>query len=102
KALQSQQTHLCRYTYNPVAQIGEIIGIPEGLPLFDQAIVLDAPPLDLLSNGNSGGLRIRDIEISGQTDVSITLTPQFGRDISLEITYDSRRFDGVMISAMLK
>lgn len=102
KALQSQQTHLCRYTYNPVAQIGEIIGIPEGLPLFDQAIVLDAPPLDLLSNGNSGGLCIRDIEISGQTDVSITLTPQFGRDLSLEITYDSRRFDGVMISAMLK
>jgi len=101
KALQSQQAHLYRYTYNPVAQLGEIIGIPKGLPLFEQAIVLDAPPLDLLANGNSGGLHLRDIKISSPSDVSITLTPQFDRDISLEITYDPQRFCSATISTML-
>jgi amino acid adenylation domain-containing protein len=102
KGLQSQQSHLRRYTYTPVAQIREMTGLPDGLPLFEHAIVLDAPPVYLLSNGDSGSLRMRDIKISGQSDVSVTLIPQFGRDISLEITYDSRRFDSATISAMLR
>ncbi|HYP25634.1 MAG TPA: amino acid adenylation domain-containing protein [Blastocatellia bacterium] len=101
RGLQAQIERVRRHTDDPVARIRQIMGLSDGSPLFEHAILLDSPPMDLLSNGDGGGLHIRDVKTVARPEVSLTLTPRFGRGISLEITCDSRRFDSATVSGML-
>ncbi|GAX38387.1 non-ribosomal peptide synthetase [Nodularia sp. NIES-3585] len=101
KKLQDQQVEARQYEHTPLVQIRKWSDIPQSLPLFESIIVFQNLPIDpSLSQG------ITDLEVSQILSVSrnnypLTLRVVLGAEWTLQMMYDSYRFDATAITQRL-
>jgi amino acid adenylation domain-containing protein/non-ribosomal peptide synthase protein (TIGR01720 family) len=75
--------------------------IEPGTPLFDTNVIVMNYRLDEAVVEGAAGIAIRDVAIVDRTDVPLTLQVTPGRRATLEIVYDSGRFEASAMERML-
>jgi amino acid adenylation domain-containing protein/non-ribosomal peptide synthase protein (TIGR01720 family) len=102
KQLQAQQVELRHYEYSPLVQVQGWSEVPRGLPLFESIVVFENYPVDASLQQEGGSLEIGDVRAVDQTNYPLTLAAVPGSQLSLQLSYDCRRFDADTITRMLR
>jgi amino acid adenylation domain-containing protein/non-ribosomal peptide synthase protein (TIGR01720 family) len=103
ESLQTQQVEARQYEYVSLVQVQGWSEVPRGLPLFESIIVFEnhlAATVGL-APGDHASLTIRDLRGIEQNNYPITLIARPDQGLALQISYDCRRFDAVVIERML-
>jgi amino acid adenylation domain-containing protein len=101
KQLQTQQADLHQYEYSPLVQVQTWSDVPRGMPLFESILVFDNYPVNPnLRQGNSD-LQIRQVDAYGRTHYPLTIVVDASANLTLEVIYDSDRFDHSCIARLL-
>ena len=98
--LQKQQQQAREYEYTPLSQIQKWSDVPAGSPLFESLLIFENYPLDQ-GVGQPSGLEITAAGSFELTNYPLSVMVVPGRQLSLRIDYDSRRFDETTIDRML-
>ena len=98
-----QARHVAREPFAAIllSDIQKLSEIEPGTPLFDTNVIVMNYRMDEDLAGGAAGLEIRDLRIVDQTDIPLTLQVTPGRRLTLEIVYDSARFDAGTVTRML-
>ena len=99
--LQAQQVELRQYEYSPLVQVQGWSEVPRGLPLFESIVVFENYPIDA-SLQQGGSLEFRNVRALERTNYPLTLAADPGAQLSLQLSYDCRRFDADTITRMLE
>ncbi|WP_460207482.1 amino acid adenylation domain-containing protein [Scytonema sp. NUACC21] len=99
--LQAQLLELRSYEYSPLVQVQGWSDVPRGLPLFESIVVFENYPVDASLREEGGSLEIRNVGAVEQTNYPLTLAAAPGKQLSLHLSYDCRRFDATTITRML-
>ncbi|REG14281.1 non-ribosomal peptide synthase protein (TIGR01720 family)/amino acid adenylation domain-containing protein/natural product biosynthesis luciferase-like monooxygenase protein, partial [Archangium gephyra] len=100
--LREQQLELQQHQHASLVSIHAVSGLPRATPLFESLLVVENYPLDESLQRQASSLNIRDLLApSGQTNFPLTLTVVPGARIQLGATYDSTRFDSVLLEQAL-
>ncbi|BAZ50281.1 amino acid adenylation domain-containing protein [Nostoc sp. NIES-4103] len=100
KQLQTQQFEMRQYEYSSLIDVQGWSDVPRRLPLFESIVVFENYPVDA-SLEKQGNLELRNVRSFERTNYPLTLVAVPGRELSLELSYDCRRFDALTISRML-
>ncbi|HVH45838.1 MAG TPA: amino acid adenylation domain-containing protein [Labilithrix sp.] len=98
--LQERNTELRRYEYSTQAQLQAWSDVPAGRPLFESLFAFENYPTGRIAEDTA--LKTRDVH-GWDTDsfpLSVTVVP--GQELSLQINYDTRRFDGATVERLLE
>jgi alpha-ketoglutarate-dependent taurine dioxygenase len=106
KRIQERQAEMLRYEYSPLVQIQEWSDVPRGVPLFETILVFQNTPI----NGSQPEQpeRRERLELSnvrfdeGKTNFALSLDVEPGRELSLNISFESGRFDASLIEGWLE
>jgi amino acid adenylation domain-containing protein/non-ribosomal peptide synthase protein (TIGR01720 family) len=101
KRLQEGQVEMRQYEYAPLVQVQEWSGVPRGTPLFESIFVFENYPLDQELLERAGDLVIRDLRAVEWTHYPLNVVVPPGPELSIQITYDARRFEAAAIRRML-
>ncbi|BAY66479.1 amino acid adenylation domain-containing protein [Calothrix brevissima NIES-22] len=101
KELQAQHLECEQYSYTPLVEIQGWSEIPRGMPLFESIVVFENYPVDAAVQQHNGNLQISDIRGSEQTNYPLTVSVVPGSQLSLNISYDTSRFESATITRML-
>ncbi len=101
KELQIQQAELRQYEYGPLVEIHGWSDVPRNLPLFESLLVFENYPLNDVLGEQSSSLEIRQGHHFTRTNYPLTVAVSPGREIGLEVAYDSRRFAASTIAQMI-
>jgi amino acid adenylation domain-containing protein len=99
--LQDRQGAAREYEYAPLVKIQSWSEVPAGIALFESLMVFENYPMDQGANGELSDLEIRDTTSFEMTNYPVTVLALPGRQLSLRIDYDRRRFDDETIERML-
>ena len=100
--LQTQQVEMCQYEHSPLAQILEWSGLPGHPSLFESIVVFENYPwTSFLKEGNTT-LEIRNFRGGITTNYPLTLIVKPNHEFSIQLIYDSYRFNKNLIQAILK
>ncbi|HEU4325263.1 MAG TPA: amino acid adenylation domain-containing protein, partial [Roseiflexaceae bacterium] len=99
--LQAQQVTIRRYEYSPLVQVQRWSDVPRGLPLFESIVIFENHPVDDSVTAEAGSMGITRLDAVERTNYPITMRAIPGRELSLRITYDQRRFAAASIRRML-
>ena len=99
--LQAQHVERESFAAIPLTDIQKLSDVEPGTPLFASNVIVMNYRLDERLAGGAAGFDIRDLRIVDQTDVPLTLQVTPGRELTLELLYDSARFDGDAMARML-
>jgi amino acid adenylation domain-containing protein/non-ribosomal peptide synthase protein (TIGR01720 family) len=98
--LQARQAELRQYEYSSLVQVQGWSEVPRGLPLFESIVVFENYPIDA-SLQQGGSLEFRNVRALERTNYPVTLVAESGSQLSLQLSYDCRRFDADTINRML-
>ncbi|MBG1270576.1 non-ribosomal peptide synthetase, partial [Nostoc sp. WHI] len=101
KNLQMQQVECEQYSYSPLVQIHGWSEVPRTMPLFESIIVFENYPVDASLQQHISSLGISDVRGIEQTNYPLTVIAIPGSQLSLNISYDTSRFEGATITRML-
>ena len=102
KELQDRQAMARQYEHSPLVQIQEWSEVPWGLPLFEAILVFENYPGAQSLERQIGGLKIRGIGASNQTNYPLTVCVSLEASVlDLSLSYDMDRFDDATIIRML-
>jgi amino acid adenylation domain-containing protein len=104
KKLQAQQVEARQYEYSPLIEVQGWSEVARGVPLFENIVVFMKYPVDTSLQERNGNLEIRrldSIERIERTNYPLTVWVAVLSELSLEIVYDSHRFDSATITRML-
>ncbi|MFD3823261.1 amino acid adenylation domain-containing protein, partial [Streptomyces sp. NPDC058625] len=99
KDLQEQSLRMRQYEYSPLGEVQRWSGLPAGAPLFESLFVFENYP-----EGDPEGetaLRLEALGSKEQTHYPLNTAITVGERIGINILYDTRRFDGRTVEAML-
>jgi len=98
-----QARHVAREPFSAIllSDIQKLSNIEPGTPLFDTNVIVMNYRMDEELAGGAAGLEISELRIVDQTDIPLTLQVTPGRSLTLEIVYDSARFDAGTVTRML-
>lgn len=99
--VQAQQVARDAFAAIPLSDIQKLSDVEPGAPLFTTNVIVMNYRLDEGLARGGAGFEIRDLQIVDQTDVPLTLQVTPGRQLTIEILYDSGRFDADAIERML-
>ena len=103
KGLQSQMVELRQYEYSPLAEVQRWSEIPRGLPLFESILAFENSAVGGSLNELGGGVDVRTLRSEGgRTGYPLTTLALPGPELSLQISYDCRRFDTSTITRRLE
>ncbi|OLD63512.1 MAG: hypothetical protein AUI47_08965 [Acidobacteria bacterium 13_1_40CM_2_68_5] len=101
RRLQEGQVEMRQYEYAPLVQVQEWSEAPRGTPLFESIFVFENYPLDQRLLERAGDLEIRDLRAVEWTHYPLNVVVPPGPGLSIQISYDARRFDAPAIRRML-
>ena len=98
-----QTRHVARESFAAIAlsDIQKLSDVESGTPLFDTNVIVMNYRMDDRLAAGAAGLAIDEVRVFDQTDIPLTLQVTPGPRLSLEIVYDSARFDAGTVSRML-
>ncbi|WP_445246414.1 amino acid adenylation domain-containing protein, partial [Microcoleus sp. OTE_8_concoct_300] len=100
--LQAQLVELRQYEYSSLVQVQGWSDVPRGLPLFESIVVFENYPIDASLQKQGGSLEFRNVRSFERTNYPLTLVALPGAQLSLQLSYDCRRFEVATISRMLR
>src|ERR1041385_6148181 len=101
RELQSQVMELRQYEYSPLVEVQGWSDVKRGQNLFDSLVVFDNFPVGENLEKKEGSLEIRDVEVSGNNHLRLTLTAIPSDEFWFLINYDKEYFDAASIRRML-
>ncbi len=99
--LQEQQVEMRQYEYAPLNQVQSWSEVPAGQPLFESLYVFESFPVDASLREGIGSLEIEAIALFGRGNYPLTLAASPGRELTLQIYYDTTRFDRETVRRLL-
>jgi amino acid adenylation domain-containing protein len=99
--IQAQQVELRQYEYSSLVQVQGWSDVPRGLPLFESLVVFENYPVGTSLQKQGGSLEIHNFRGVDRTNYPLTVAAVPGAELSLELSYDCRRFDRITITRML-
>lgn len=98
-----QAQHVARESFAaiPLSDIQKLSGADPATPLFDTNVIVMNYRLDEGLARGAADFEISDVRIFDQTEIPLTLQVTQGDRLSLEIAYDSARFDQDAVTRML-
>ncbi len=101
KRLQENQVEMRQYEYTPLVQVQEWSEMERGTPLFESIFVFENYPLDQEILERVGDLEILDLRAVEWTHYPLNVVIPPGPGLSIQISYDARRFEAAAIRRML-
>jgi hypothetical protein len=102
KSLQEQQLDARQYEYTPLVELHGWSDVPRHLPLFESIFVFENFPVNVSFGEQSRKLRIRDVQFDIEVNYPLAFVIKPGATLTLELIYDSARFDKGYIETMLR
>jgi amino acid adenylation domain-containing protein/non-ribosomal peptide synthase protein (TIGR01720 family) len=98
RGIQAQQVEARQYEYSPLAEVQGWSEVPRGTPLFESILVFENYPVDEVAREQGGRtLGIDALRMENRNNLPLTLMVIPGRELSLLLRYDCRRFDSAAI-----
>jgi len=102
RQLQEQQVEARQYEYSPLVQVAGWSEVPKGLPLFSSLVVFENYPIEESAPNQEMSLRVSDVRSIERTNFPLTIVAALvGTELSLQSSYDSKRFEQDQIQRML-
>ena len=101
RRLQEAQAEMQQYEHSPLVQVQGWSEVPRGVPLFDSYLNFLNYPIDESLRKSEGPVEIHNASSvgAGSYPLAIDVTP--GAALSVEITYDARRFGRAAVARLL-
>jgi len=99
--LQKEQVEMRQFEYSSLVKVQEWSEVPGGLPLFESYMNFLNYPLDDSVRNLEGPLKIHDARSTERANYPIAIDVMPGTNLSVEITYDVRRFDATEVARTL-
>jgi len=99
--VQAKHAERERFTAIPLSEIQKLSDIEPGSPLFESNVIVMNYRMDERLAGGAAGIGISDLRIVDQTDIPLTLQVTPGRTMTIEILFDSHRFERAAVERML-
>ncbi|MCD6377048.1 MAG: amino acid adenylation domain-containing protein, partial [Caldisericaceae bacterium] len=100
--IQRQAVESREFEYMPLVEIKNLVNIPRELPLFDTIVVFENYPTDVSLRAQKGCLELLESSSYERTNFPITFVAAASDTISLEIAFETRRFEPQLIEQLLK
>ena len=102
--LQQVQEHLAaarEYEYSPLVDVQGWSEVPRGQPLFESIVVFENYPIDASMRASANDDEIESDRFVEKSNYPLTLLVIPGQELSLQLSYDCRRFRKSTIVRML-
>jgi len=99
KQLQAQQAEISQYEYCPLARVQGWSEVEPGKPLFESLFLFENYPV---GSERHGYLRVGNVRSVERSNYSLTVWAIPGNELVLRMGYDTQRFDGELISQLLR
>jgi non-ribosomal peptide synthase protein (TIGR01720 family)/FkbM family methyltransferase len=101
RALQTQQAAARQYEHTPLVQVKSWSSVPRTLPLFESLLTFENRPVDLNSPEHRPSLEIREVKHVNRNNFPLTIVANPFGQLTLQASYDARRFDAAHITRLL-
>lgn len=102
RRLQESQAAMREFEYAPLSDVQALSGVRRGSRMFESLFAFENWAGDLSLQGRLSDLAVTDIRVSeGGTGYPLAATAAPGRQLSLSIVHDTRRFDGAGVARLL-
>ncbi|MFP2931133.1 amino acid adenylation domain-containing protein, partial [Pyxidicoccus sp. 3LG] len=102
KDLHARQLELRQYEHTPLVSIQGWSEVPRGTALFESLFVFENYPVDSAVGSMSSGLKVRDVTVREQADTALEAVVIPGERLSLNLAYDTARFDPERLDGVLR
>jgi hypothetical protein len=102
KELQEQQLEARQYEHTPLVELHGWSEVPRHVPLFESIFVFENFPVEVAFGERSRQLRISDVKFDIEVNYPLAFVIKPGAALTLEMIYDSVRFDRTYIDTMLR
>ena len=100
--IQDWNAELRRHEYSTLAQIQSWSDVPAGRPLFESLFSFETYPLGGSEQSSEGHpLHVRDVHGWDTDNFPLSLTIVPGRELSIQVNYETRRFDAATIDRVI-
>jgi non-ribosomal peptide synthetase component F len=93
RELQAEQVELRQYEYSPLVAVQGWSEVERGRPLFESLLVFENYPVDTSLREHTSDVAISSFHTVQRTNYPLSLAVEAGQELSLQFTYDRRRFD---------
>jgi amino acid adenylation domain-containing protein len=104
KDLQNQQLALRQYEYSPLVEVHKWSDVVADTPLFESILVFENYPVDTIkaeiSQPEAGEVKILDIRDIELTHYPLAVVIMPGETLSIQISYNRRRFEPAAVSRL--
>ena len=101
KDFQDKLVEVRQYEHSPLVDVQGWSEVRRGHPLFQSLVAFENYPVDASVWGQDGTLQISNMRVVGPTNYPLAIVVVPGKELSIRVSYDSRRFDVAAISRML-
>jgi amino acid adenylation domain-containing protein len=101
KDFQDKLVEVRQYEHSPLVDVQGWSEVRRGHPLFQSLVVFENYPVDTSVWGQDGILQISNMRVVGPTNYPLAIVVVPRKELSIRVSYDSRRFDVAAISRML-
>ncbi len=101
KKIHNQQVEMSQYEYSSLVQVQGWSEVPRGLPLFESIVVFENYPVDEVLRERKFDLHLREVRTFEKTNYALSLVAVPDHQFSLQLEYDTHRFDAATIARML-
>ncbi|HZM01070.1 MAG TPA: amino acid adenylation domain-containing protein, partial [Planctomycetota bacterium] len=100
--LQQQLVELQAFEASPLFEVQRLAAVAGGAPLFESLVVFENYPVEVKDPVASAGLVIEDAVDVSHATYPLALVAQPGRQLALQLRYDSSRYDAATIQRLLQ
>ena len=101
KQLQLSQVDREQYSYSSLVETQGISDVPRNLPLFNSIVVFENYPVDSSLLEGKGSVEISNVRAFERTNYPLTVVVVPDEKLSIQISYNTSRFDNDTVSRML-
>ena len=101
KQLQEQLVAMRQYEWTPLVEVQGWSEVPRGVSLFESIVVFENYPVDRALREWQGDLEIQNTDNFYKTNYPLTVVVYPGSELTIAISYDSRRFAIAAIATIL-
>jgi amino acid adenylation domain-containing protein len=101
KDFQDKLVEARQYEHSPLVDVQGWGEVRRGYPLFQSLVAFENYPVDASVWGQNGNLQISNMRVVVPTNYPLAIAVAPRKELSIRVSYDSRRFDGATISRML-
>ncbi|HEX8355289.1 MAG TPA: condensation domain-containing protein, partial [Pyrinomonadaceae bacterium] len=101
RRLQAEQARARQYEHSPLVEVQRWSEVAGGTPLFDCYIVVENYPIDEALKRRTGGLVVKKFASLERSSYPLTIAVTPGAELTIQMHFDTDRFDGPVIERML-